>query len=771
MARYKILKVPADATVKPGGGSYHGGNTPEIKVNETLQPTSRKNANLEAEKGETVVTNLQGEGIPEFYKISGKPHSKGGTPLNLPPASFIFSDDKKLSISDPEVLAMFGKSSKSKKFTPANLSKTYNLNKYREILVNPFTDEMQRETAEKMIQNYNLKLGALALAQESKKGFEDGIPAITVPYMEYAGINPGDLLSPNEAPTPEQLSEIAKYGVETYGNGGQPKKRKVKVTGVPGYPMGGAIPYYQGGGEAPKTSGKATKRQNIPKNAVLWDPEAEGYDRSQVRSGDYIKNKSGRWEKVTGFKRPEYTGDFSDPQLGDFQTDYGLLQDKFQDPKLRKAFVDQYRKEIISAKPNPRTKLTQADIDQAVAMSDEEIINLFLNKNKVNFAINAQFGDLSEHDKNDLWDKNPDLANQTAQKLGYQPLDRSQIAAFQAAYIGINNLAHNPKHKEMFKDFNVTQVGRPDEQIMGVETGSISQIDGWDGNTTSAQVMLPRDSVMQTADVEDVTVKRQPEQTIEHLPEGSPEEYNPFWTQDLLEVTGRFGDLMGIKKYDPWQAPLAFETATPHFTDFRGTAARIGSTATAGAQQAATFADPQNFAAMFANIQKGATDPILKAQEAEYRGNQAIANQFEMFNVGNKLRHNARKQALDSQLHDKSVIANQQFDNAKRGAKHALRTAVANALTNRGKTQTMNSLRDDFAVDPVTGFTYKKFNSRPILPGSGQQTSIADSIADLKSQYPDMSWEDATRIAKINKGLSSEDSSMGVNPAAYQYPQ
>src|SRR5210317_962435 len=75
---------PKDNTTPPGagGGNYAGGNDPEIKINETLQPTSREHATLEAEKGETVVTNLQGEGIPEFYKIGGKSHSRGGTPLN-----------------------------------------------------------------------------------------------------------------------------------------------------------------------------------------------------------------------------------------------------------------------------------------------------------------------------------------------------------------------------------------------------------------------------------------------------------------------------------------------------------------------------------------------------------------------------------------------------------------------------------------------------------------------------------------------------------------
>src|SRR5687767_1586123 len=73
-------------------------------VNNTLKPVPRDQANVEAEKGETVLTNMQKDGMPEHYVIGGKPHSRGGTPLNLPNNSFVFSKDKKLKIDDPDIL-------------------------------------------------------------------------------------------------------------------------------------------------------------------------------------------------------------------------------------------------------------------------------------------------------------------------------------------------------------------------------------------------------------------------------------------------------------------------------------------------------------------------------------------------------------------------------------------------------------------------------------------------------------------------------------------
>ena len=213
---------PVDNTSNPGPGSYIGGNDPKIKTRRTLKPTTEENANLEAELGETVVTNLDQGGIPEFYKIGGKRHSRGGTFLNLPENSFIYSRDNKMKIKDPNILEMFGKTGK-KGYTPAELSKTYDLNKYREILANNTSSARAIETAEAMIQNYNLKLGALALVQESMKGFENGIPDIAQPYLQSVGIDPSQLVSPQNPPTQQQV-EMAMFGKEV-----SPKKRRVAV--------------------------------------------------------------------------------------------------------------------------------------------------------------------------------------------------------------------------------------------------------------------------------------------------------------------------------------------------------------------------------------------------------------------------------------------------------------------------------------------------------------------------------------------------------------
>lgn len=156
-----------------------------VKVQKTIKPIDREKANVEVEKGEVVVTD-NGDGIPETFVAGGKRHSAGGTPLNLPDDSFIFSDTKSMRIKDPEVLKMFGKTKGS--YTPADLAKQYDINKYRQILQDPNSDAIDKKTADLMIRNYTMKLGGLAVAQESKKAFPQGIPKISEPFLEAMGI-------------------------------------------------------------------------------------------------------------------------------------------------------------------------------------------------------------------------------------------------------------------------------------------------------------------------------------------------------------------------------------------------------------------------------------------------------------------------------------------------------------------------------------------------------------------------------------------------------
>ena len=853
---YGVQTPPTNNVASPGTGSYQGGNDPEIRVNRTLGPTDREDATLEAEKGETIITNLQGEGIPEFYTIGGKPHSKGGTPLNVPPNSFIFSVDKKLAIKDKEILKLFNKPLKGS-FTPADLSRTFNLNKYRKMLLDESADKIQIETAELMIKNFMLKLGALALAQESLKVFPDGIPSVAHAYMEHAGIRPEDLIVQEEAPEivegppppvtegSEEQQALARFG----GTQGLPNKRNVRITALPQYNLAGQTGSYaqpQGGvpqGGVPQggvpgmpklkrgdqiiqdpntgqllivdrrgnvkgrmnmpgqpegqtdvkveKSGKSTKKQNIPKDAQYHDPSAEGYDPKNIRQGHYIK-ENGRWYKVTKAKEVPYEGtpvEELDQKLtgeyGDNRQAYGRLQQAIMgNDDLQQKLYDNYTESIKNKKA--KGILKQGDIDIAKGMSKEEVVANYLKAQEQIMIINAQKGNIGAQDTKDSWDKGfdsktriPKQYQAAAKELGLEAFDPAHTFAFQAAYIGMQDLADGEEFGEYLQDYTIgdkTQFGLNDEGAGTKGRKTISGADGWWGNTTTGEAQLynPTATDWEKEEVEDLEEKEVEEIETEEADYAAPEDPAKWWTQDMVNIAGDAYDLATLKKYDPWQATPQFEEATPQFTDFRGTAARIGSAASAGAQQINTFAGPQAAAANFANIQKGTTDAILRAQEAEDKTNVGVANQFELANTQAKNQFNMYKAGLDTQLWDKNVIANQQFDNAKRALREKLRADFNQGWTNKGMTQTMNAMRDDFAVDPTTGYIHKKPGFNKINPTNANTASISDATQKLMNNNAGLDWATAYKLAKADAGMPDDtDATLaqaGKDANAFRYP-
>lgn len=180
------------------------------ETRDTLGPVARDGANLEAERGETAVVNI--DGMPAHFKIGGNRHSQGGTPLNLPDNSFIFSDTAKMKIKDPIILAQFGMVPKKAGYTPAEIAKKYDINKFRKVLADPDSENVERKTAEMMIANYNLKLAKLALIQESMKGFPQGIPLVAMPYIIENELDASQFL-PDQAE--EQLEGAAQPDADT----------------------------------------------------------------------------------------------------------------------------------------------------------------------------------------------------------------------------------------------------------------------------------------------------------------------------------------------------------------------------------------------------------------------------------------------------------------------------------------------------------------------------------------------------------------------------
>ena len=236
MARIKIKKVPNGFEVKNGkllkkasyGGGFvtgdqkdyglvttygadNGNDKKESDVRFSLASVPREFANIEAEGGETVLTDLNGNGSFGLYNITGPRHSQGGVPMYLPDQSFIFSDTPKMKMKSDE-LAQFGIESRKGK-TPAEVSKKFPLNEFVAAAGDPNSDFITERSAELMLDKNMLSLSKLAFGQEMAKGFEDGVPTAAFPFIQSQGQDPVNFAAMMDTQIAQNRAKAA-YGMQ-----------------------------------------------------------------------------------------------------------------------------------------------------------------------------------------------------------------------------------------------------------------------------------------------------------------------------------------------------------------------------------------------------------------------------------------------------------------------------------------------------------------------------------------------------------------------------
>jgi len=738
---------------------------PEVETNSTLKPVPREEANLEAEVGETAVTDLNGDGIPEHYKIGGKRHYAGGTPLYLPDNSFIFSRDRSMKIKDKEILRQFGMPERKGGYTPAEIAKKYDINKFRKILGDPNTDDLQRKTAESMIATYNLKLGKLALAQESIKGFPQGIPAIAFPYMESVGISPEQLIQ--QAPSQMSQQELdteeiedqpvvseeevempeARYGMNImpqllkrgFGGGldkfirGGSSKRKVRVT----------MPMFQQGGQL--------ERKVYTSDAEMYaDPQiAERIKQGQA----YITGKDGKTKRVIELP-PRFNLDERtdlNPLKGegdlDYRDNYAYLENElYLNADARKSIYDNYRETINSDK-----KLSKEEREALLAKDETQVINDFLSLQKQNMALQAKGVNFTEPE----WsNKNqPQLAyNKYITETGLTPLDNLSIKSGQAAYVGFVKAANNKNTSSYFTNIKPVYKGKDDEKYLG-DFSQVSPPDGIYGDTTAGQLALVDIKVKTDQELKEEGKKQDLKyKNLETKPyTGTPE----FWLQDVIKGAGAARDYLGLKKYMPWQAVPQTYLPEPTFFDPNRELAANMEAANIVTQGLGAFSGPQALSARASQIQgqsaKAAADILGRYNNL----NVGVANQFELQKTSILNQAAERNASLATNLYDKVTIANQQFDAAKTAARQNVLNNYVQAITNRANTYNLNTLYPQYAVDTTSGGIIDFTQGAPITPeqDSGEDvTSIYNRLLEENPSmkaYPERFWATADNIAGV----------------------
>jgi hypothetical protein len=700
-------------------------STPSISTGGTLNSIPRDEANVEVEKDEFIVTNFMQDGIPETFKAGGQRHSSGGTPLNLPENSFVFSDTKSMIIKDKDILKEFNVSKSS---TPAQIAKKYDISKYKEILINPDSDKREIETAEKMISNYNIKLGKLALVQESMKSFEDGIPKVAFPYLLAMGISPEMILPEQPAPEQEMTEgmEMAQrggprgsrnpgFGMRMQGAGrGFRNPYMFPYMSPPGmqttnYTNTGLNPSYSGNytqGIAPRKSTTTVKKQEIPKNAVI-----KTVDDPTLKQGDYIKRDNGTYAIFKGETEKQFSGKTADEA-------FDVLTNKINSlsPEAKAKWINAAKEEI----KNSKAKGSQFNKrrDELLNLSDQDFIDSYLNntKNVYEHIKKSEAGDVRSGKKQQEYDK------------GSEKYDDG-VAIFQAMYrAGEKVKKENP---DEFQDFTFKRLGASNEA-----DGDISQVEGWWGDTTRGQgTIVPiKEKVF-----EDIPETEETVEDYQYDP-SEPERFElapDMWKQDQIRMADAAANYLGLEKYLPHMIPVDMPEIDPTFYDPSRALAAVGEQANIATQGLG----PNNMAARMALQAQAAGQAANIAGEYDAR-NVGVANQFEAQNAQLQAQEAMMNNQKAEELYDQWVVTNQQYDNSQAAARTAMNQSYSDAITNMWQTDAFNKMYPQYAVMPGVGGATPFLGGKPIDTSRTPQKTQQEIFDELIAYKRDRSLSD-----------------------------
>lgn len=848
-----------------GGADVGEYKVPDISTRQTLEPVKREEATIEAEKGEVAYGDINGDNFLETFVIGGERHSNGGTPLNLPEGTFIYSDFRDMIIKDPKLLAMFGKvksNGKAKKggLTPAKLAKQYLINPYREILDNPDSDKHDRMTAELMIEEYQDKLGALAIAQESMKNFEQGIPQVARPYMEKRGLNDQDIIPQNQIQGAQpQEAPMARYGgglnsmpmaqlnrfIPRAQNGlekrpvqsqptdqmnwneqneylknnpnlsnpanwteeqklwwdklnqyninrekfdkvvplnptrpmeeeeqrnyeknfnnrmhnrldwGEPNPgylqrsmdaiddcpcmKKVPVPLANGQMMmedrcvpceemgqarsGGQLKRYQKAGEV---TYKTYEEDDLPEGTVIKD-----YYSPFTVVGDYVRLADGTIRKVKNKKMgPTQTTETSQGTIDDYiATDEGRANTDRANAIIEQGIADGTIKELGNGnirilgtfKPSFKDRILLSRTLNASGkkfgtdkykVAKQSFTEGYSKPGKAKGSGNFVAGFTPEdYEKRFMFElmtgsgASDDDAFNRIDEIYADPQRKIQARRMYLNTLGIEGVEDLSDDELLSEDYyknNYAKVTKGIEQldekgyrpVIGNE--QLSGFEHFDALGISPSIDYEgEDPVVEEEEDDD-------DPDNPYLPQ-KPAGRAPWWLQDEVNIAGNIIDRSRIKKYLPWAPGVDLEEMDPTFLDPTGAVNAQNAAGAASLQALSQFTGPQAASARAMGIQGQMADQAAQTINAYDTQNVGIANQFEEQNVGIRNQERIMDAQRAGNLFDQNTIANQQYDNSMLQLRREGRGLYNQAVTNRWKTDALNQMYPDYAVDPSVG--------------------------------------------------------------------
>jgi hypothetical protein len=661
----------------PSGGS----------VKKSLDPVPRDEANLEAEKGETALTDMNNDGDFELYNIGGKRHHSGGTPLNLPDQSFIFSDTSKMKLNKGELKEMGIDS--EKKITPAKVSKNYDLNKFIEVLDDPNSDKISIDTAEYMLDKNKNKLSQLAFIQEAKKGFEEGVPLAAHPYLKSQGINPGEYAVKIKQVNMEE--EQARQGLETpptdnermmvlqqFIQQSQPKPQPIPELGeaiVQESNEMTEIPRAQFGGQQMKDFAqkemeklKGSKLANQMNFVNPFEPKGKGsvFNSTDTAIGATEQFQQGGSKK----KRVNLEENWGSDEWVDFKEKFYNLYAENTGTTL--TTEDKEKLDQLFYRDMNQKKLMSENYDDEYMSSDDW---------DTSWTQDADGNDIQDHNwkykktMQELRDKGLDVGDS---------LTKDEVIQMENFYKTMNSMGNDDQYKSLLEGTQFYDTGKGDQSM-----GEDYKTTGYYGNDYN------RFGVNTEFEEGEDT----PPPTI-----NAPEPNDPdFWLQDKLGIANAVANKFGLKKRYPVGVTYQENLIEPLYQDPGRAIAAIGEQAAIAAQSASTFAGPQRAAAVQAKAQGVAAEQIADTLAKVDNQNQKIASETNMRNAEIKWKtQEANKKEL-KELYNNTNLTEENYDNQLRAANEVITKRMQEAYTNRANTDNLNKLYPQFDIDPSTG--------------------------------------------------------------------
>ena len=705
------------------GGADMKAGPKDISVANTISAVPRNQANLEAEGGETVYGDINGDGMAEHLVIKGPRHSSGGVPLNLPDDTFIFSDTRSMRLKDPNMLAQFGKTvKKGQSFTPAELAKQYDLSKYRKMLQDPESGDLERKTAEIMIRNYTMKLGALALAQESKKGFPQGIPEVARPYMEANGINDEDLIPKLAQQQQQQFSE--EEGME---EGEEQNLQEEMMEAPEQMPNGEQVAMPQEMQQPMAQYGYQMNADTMPFNPGYMYPEYETYEQTptQYARGGYLpKAQNGAATPSYGMEEA-YTPK-GVVRLNEYRVKYGL--------------------EPIGGKGKP---LTKADIKKAAGEMQQAII-----------------------------DKNPELVLDYIQNKSHQPSNtvKQKLGVKTNADIAKKLKEGKIKAEDIRKaykddewwyraiDTNVKRLPKAEFEAKMKDPNAIKQGDtlffNEDPNNPEmyTEYKMEEDAAPIINEEEKIQEEIKREDYVEPDLTPAPQNINAEWTTpDKLNFYGAMKDKSRIKKFMPWAPRVDLEVPTMAYLDPTRELGQQSEYANLMAQQLGQFAGPQTFASNMSGIQGTGAEQAANTLSRINNANVLASNQFAQNAANIRNQEQGINQQAAQRLYDQNTMANQQFLNAKIAADQNIRQAFGTGWKNASNLALTNAMYPQYDIDPRSGNIW--------FQGGKDLTAQAPSATfdSLLQAYLRQGFKPAEATAAAKAAITAQGSLSDIN--------